>query len=66
MISVVVPIYNEEELILRFHSAVANALGARFSVRTSYLPVRSRLIFMDRLIPASSSTKSMRALLIVT
>ena len=27
MVSVVVPIYNEEELILRFHEAVANALG---------------------------------------
>ena len=26
MVSVVVPIYNEEELILRFHEAVANAL----------------------------------------
>jgi len=26
MISVVVPIYNEEELILHFHEAVANAL----------------------------------------
>jgi glycosyltransferase involved in cell wall biosynthesis len=27
MVSVVVPIYNEEELILRFHEAVANALA---------------------------------------
>jgi polyisoprenyl-phosphate glycosyltransferase len=27
MVSVVVPIYNEEELILRFHEAVAGALG---------------------------------------
>jgi polyisoprenyl-phosphate glycosyltransferase len=27
MVSVVVPIYNEEELILRFHSAVASAIG---------------------------------------
>lgn len=27
MVSVVVPIYNEEELILRFHSAVANAMA---------------------------------------
>ncbi len=26
MISVVVPIYNEEELILQFHEAVANSL----------------------------------------
>jgi glycosyltransferase involved in cell wall biosynthesis len=26
MISVVVPIYNEEELIMRFHEAVASAL----------------------------------------
>ena len=26
MISVVVPIFNEEELVLRFHEAVANAL----------------------------------------
>jgi len=28
MVSVVVPIYNEEELILRFHEAVANALNS--------------------------------------
>jgi len=28
MVSVVVPIYNEEELILRFHSAVASAIGS--------------------------------------
>ncbi len=28
MISVVVPIYNEEELILRFHEAVAKAMGS--------------------------------------
>jgi dolichol-phosphate mannosyltransferase len=28
MVSVVVPIYNEEELILRFHKAVANALDS--------------------------------------
>ena len=28
MISVVVPIYNEEELICRFHEAVANALDS--------------------------------------
>ena len=27
MVSVVVPIYNEEELILRFHEAVAAALA---------------------------------------
>ncbi|MGB7188996.1 MAG: glycosyltransferase, partial [Acidobacteriaceae bacterium] len=27
MISVVVPIFNEEELILKFHAAVANALN---------------------------------------
>ena len=27
MVSVVVPIYNEEELIVRFHEAVANALN---------------------------------------
>ncbi len=26
MVSVVVPIYNEEELIVRFHEAVANAM----------------------------------------
>lgn len=35
MVSVVVPIYNEEELILRFHEAVANALepvGAEWEV----------------------------------
>jgi glycosyltransferase involved in cell wall biosynthesis len=33
MVSVVVPIYNEEDLIVQFHAAVANALQSRVCKR---------------------------------